>query len=77
MRMQPHRRGTCWIAGSLLLVGAGPLSAASLDQLTDLSGKVVPIVTLKGRDNFNSEYRYDVNVKNLSADTFIGDSLFI
>jgi len=75
--MQPHRRGTCWIAGSLLLVGAGPLSAASLDQLTDLSGKVVPIVTLKGRDNFNSEYRYDVNVKNLSADTFIGDSLFI
>jgi hypothetical protein len=52
-------------------------SAGSLDQLTDLTGKATAVVTLKGRDNFNSEYRYDVSVKNLSADTFIGDSLFI
>ena len=52
--------------------GAGPL-----DQLTDLTGKASVVVTLKGRDNFNSEYLYDVSVKNLSADTFIGDSLFI
>jgi len=52
-------------------------SAGPLDQLTDLAGKATVVVTLKGRDNFNSEYRYDVSVKNLSADTFIGDSLFI
>ena len=52
--------------------GAGPL-----DQLTDLTGKASAVVTLKGRDNFNSEYLYDVSVKNLSADTIIGDSLFI
>ena len=52
--------------------GAGPL-----DQLTDLTDKASAVVTLKGRDNFNSEYLYDVSVKNLSADTFIGDSLFI
>ncbi len=51
--------------------------AGSLDQLTDLSGKASAVVTLKGRDNFNSEYRYDVSVKNLSADTFIGDSLVL
>lgn len=55
-----------------------PESAAGpFDQLTDLSGKANVVVTLKGRDNFNSEYRYDVSVKNLSADTFMGDSLFI
>ena len=52
-------------------------SAESLDQLTDLTGKATSIVTLKGRDNFNSEYLYDVSVKNLSPDTFIGDSLFV
>ena len=52
-------------------------SAGSLDQLTDLTGKATAVVTLKGRDNFNSEYRYDVSVKNLSADTYIGDALFI
>ena len=52
-------------------------NAGPLDQLTDLTGRASVIVTLKGRDNFNSEYLYDVSVKNLSADTFIGDSLFI
>ena len=52
-------------------------SAGPLDQLTDLSGKATIVVTLKGRDNFNSEYLYDVSVKNLSPDTFIGDSLFL
>ncbi len=52
-------------------------AASSLDQLTDLTGKATVVVTLKGRDNFNSEYLYDVSVKNLTNDTFIGDSLFI
>ena len=52
-------------------------SAGPLDQLTDLTGKASVVVTLKGRDNFNSEYLYDVSVKNLSANSFIGDSLFI
>jgi len=52
-------------------------NAGPLDQLMDLNGKATVVVTLKGRDNFNSEYRYDVSVKNLSADTFIGDSLFV
>ena len=51
--------------------------AGPLDQLTDLTGRATVVVTLKGRDNFNSEYLYDVSVKNLSADTFIGDSLYI
>lgn len=51
--------------------------AGSLDQLTDLTGKVHTIVTLKGRDNFTSEYRYDVSVKNQSPDALIGDSLLI
>jgi hypothetical protein len=52
-------------------------NAGPLDQLSDLSGKATVVVTLKGRDNFNSEYLYDVSIKNLSPDTFIGDSLFL
>lgn len=59
-------------------IGTVPTTfAASLDQLTDLTGKVQTIVTLKGRDNFVSEYRYDVNVRNLSPDTIKADSLII
>lgn len=54
-----------------------PALSASLDQLTDLTGKVQTIVTLKGRDNFVSEYRYDVSVRNLSPDTFVAESLII
>ena len=60
-----------------LLTSMTGVAASSLDQLTDLTGKASVVVTLKGRDNFNSEYLYDVSVENLSADTIIGDSLFI
>jgi len=51
--------------------------AGSLDHLTDLTGRVQAVVTLKSRDNFTSEYRYDVIVRNLSPDAIVGDSLVI
>ncbi len=53
------------------------LLAASIDQLADLTGKATVVVTLKGRDNFTSEYRYDVSVRNQSADPLIADSLIV
>lgn len=53
------------------------VSAGSFDQLTDFTGRVSPIVTLKGRDTFTSEYRYDVSVRNMTPDPIIGDSLVI
>lgn len=78
------RNMTLWrlnVAAILLLGVLWPMtpesSAGPLDQLTDLTGRASVIVTLKGRDNFNSEYLYDVSVKNLSADTFISDALYI
>ena len=52
-------------------------AAPSMDQLTDLTGKASVVVTLKGRDNFTSEYRYDVSVRNHSSDLLIADSLVI
>jgi hypothetical protein len=52
-------------------------SAGPLDQLTDLTGKATVVVTLKGRDNFTSEYRYDVSVRNHTSDVLIADSLVI
>ncbi|HKY73524.1 MAG TPA: hypothetical protein VJL88_16505 [Nitrospira sp.] len=51
--------------------------ASALDQLTDLSGKTNVTVTLTGRDNFNSEYRYDLTVRNRSSDPLIADSLIV
>ena len=61
------------------LVASDPAKtwAGTFDHLTELTGKVNPIVTLKGRDNFTSEYRYDVSVRNLSPDAIVGDSLII
>ena len=47
------------------------------EQLADLSGRVSPFVTLRSRDNFSSEYRYDVSVRNHSVDTFAADSLIL
>jgi len=70
-----------WLVGAALCVGATGFStdstASPVDQLTDLTGKVTVIVTLTGRDNFTSEYRYDVSVRNMTADPLIADSLLI
>jgi hypothetical protein len=52
-------------------------TAGPLDQLTDLTGRATVVVTLKGRDNFTSEYRYDISVRNQSPDPLIADSLVI
>jgi hypothetical protein len=61
----------------VLLTSITAFAAASIDQLTDLTGKASVVVTLKGRDNFTSEYRYDVSVRNHSSDLLIADSLMI
>ncbi len=65
------------IACTLITSITGVAAAASLDQLTELTGKASVIVTLKGRDTFTSEYRYDVSVRNHTSDALIADSLVI
>ena len=70
------RRGGL-IAIALMVTEPLDSFAASPDQLTDLTGRVQVLVTLKSRDNFSSEYRYDISVRNLSPDTITGDSLVI
>lgn len=67
-----------WLIATALMITA-PLDTfcASPDQLTDLTGRVQVLVTLKNRDNFSSEYRYDISVRNLSPDSITGDSLVI
>lgn len=65
----------CLVAGAVLTahVLAGPL-----DQLSDLTDKAArAVVTLQVRDNFNSEYLYDVSVKNVSSDSLVEESLII
>ena len=76
-----HQRLGVWSA--LLCLAASAVApphvlAGALDQLSDLTDKAAQaVVTLKGRDNFNSEYLYDVSVKNLSSDSLVGESLII
>ncbi|HKT34474.1 MAG TPA: hypothetical protein VJR03_06550 [Nitrospira sp.] len=74
-----------WLVTSRLVIGlllitqatSSASFAAALDQLTDLTGKAIVSVTLTGRDNFNSEYRYDLTVRNRSGDPFIAESLIV
>ncbi len=65
-----------WLGASLFFPSIS--LAGALDQLPDLTDKAAQaVVTLTGRDNFNSEYSYDVSVKNLSSDPLVGESLVI
>lgn len=63
--------------GACLLLAATAAPAATFDQLVDVTSKVTPFVTLRSRDNFSSEYRYDVTVRNSSPDLFVADSLIL
>ena len=65
------------LALSHLYDPAGLFAAVPIEELTDLTGKVNAVVTLKARDNFSNEFRYDVSVKNDTADPLVGDSLVI
>lgn len=80
-RSMIHYRFGLWCA-LLCLVNSAVFPphvlAGALDQLSDLTDKAAQaVVTLKDRDNFNSEYLYDVRVKNLSSDPLVGESLII
>ncbi len=73
-----NRIQRCGLIGIVLVVlGTLDTYAVSPDQLADLTGRVHVLVTLKSRDNFSSEYRYDVSIRNLSPDTLTGDSLVV
>lgn len=76
-----HHRYELWCALlCLVLNGVVPphVLAVAWEQLPDLTDKAaLAVVTLKGRDNFNSEYVYDVSVKNLSAHPLVGESLIL
>lgn len=78
---RPMRRHTVSLAMAVVLIAstrAVPLPAAApVDQLTDLTGGAVAVVTLKARDNFANEFLYDVTVKNLSPDPLVADSLVV
>jgi len=70
--------GRLLVCTLLLIETTAPTAlASSIDQLTDLTGKAVVTVTLTGRDNFNSEYRYDLTVRNRSGDPLVADSLIV
>lgn len=78
MRLRSSRMryvGAILLAAGWLLPATG--HTQSLDELSDLTGKAVAIVTLKARDNFTAEYRYDVTVRNNSGDPLIADSLVL
>ena len=65
------------LALSYLTTPSGLLAAVPIEQLTDLAGKARAVVTLKGRDNFANEFRYDVSIKNESSDPLVADSLVL
>jgi hypothetical protein len=65
------------VALSVLAPGFSTATDVSVDQLKDLSGRASAIVTLKGRDNFANEFRFEVRVRNQSNESFEADSLIV
>ena len=63
-------------ASSWLVVQEGK-TLAGIDVRLGPPASAAGTVTLTGRDNFNSEYRYDLTVRNRSSDLLIADSLII
>ena len=80
-RPAPHYCFRRWCATLYLVASAicsSQVWAGALDQLSDFTDKEAhAVVTLKGRDNFNSEYLYDVRVKNSSSNSLVGGALVI
>src|SRR5687767_286650 len=78
--MRIYHLTTTLLIGTLLMAGTlniRPAAASPTEQLADLTGKTSVSVTFTGRDNFNSEYRYDLTVRNRSSDPLIADSLIV
>ena len=85
--MNPARRSWWIIVGLMLLVAfffclvllvASPQAlAVDVDQLEDLTGGVVPVVTFEGHDTFTNEYVYSVKVINQTGDPLVASTLFL
>lgn len=68
----------CFLAGTPdLPLAMGAVEAVSVDQLVDLGGAARPIVTLKERNNFTNEFRYEVRIRNQSPDPLSTETLVL
>ena len=61
----------------VLLVASPQALAVDVDQLEDLTGGVVPVVTFEGHDTFTNEYVYSVKVINQTGDSLVAGMLFL
>ena len=84
---QSGRRSWWYIVGLMLLVAfffsliifvSSPKAlAVGVDQLEELTGGVVPVVTFEGHDTFTNEYVYSVRVINQTGDSLVAGMLFL
>jgi len=70
---------TCCAAAAMLelSVTARQALAVDMEQLHDLTGGAVPVVTLEGHDTFSNEYVYSVKVINRTGDPIVADTLVV
>src|SRR5438445_9178791 len=84
---QSGRRSWWYIVGLMLLVAfflslvmlvtSPQAMAVDVDQLEDLTGGVVPVVSFEGHDTFTNEYVYSVRVINQTGDSLVAGALFL
>jgi hypothetical protein len=66
-----------FIFSLVLLVTSPQALSIDVDQLEDLTGGVVPVVTFEGHDTFTNEYTYSVKVINRTGDPLVAGTLFL
>jgi hypothetical protein len=62
---------------SLLLFTNTAAFAVGVDQLEDLTGGAVPVVSFKGHDTFSNEYIYSVKVINQTGSPIVARTLVL
>jgi len=61
----------------LVVVAISPVAASGQEPLEDLTAAVIPVVTLRQRDNFSNEFTYEVFVENRTSRPIRSDSLIV
>lgn len=78
LRRRPCTLASAAIAAWTVVGSTSPPTLAQSGDLTDLAGTATVIVTPKDHDNFsNNELRYEITIKNDSAEPLATDQLIV
>jgi len=71
------KRQVTLVAAMMLTLTPHQVDAVDVEQLPDLTGGAIPLVTFERHDTFSNEFIYSVKIKNQTGDPLVASSLVI